>query len=85
MINIITIAKDGHNPELIAKLLPVWERSVRATHTFLSNIEHYDVQTLAVNEQNPQAHGFYEHMGFKRTELDEQGQPYPLLYMRHEV
>ena len=39
MINIITIAKDGHNPELIAKLLPVWERSVRATHTFLSNEE----------------------------------------------
>ena len=38
-----------------------------------------------MNEQNPQAKGFYEHMGFrvyKRTELDEQGNPYPLLYMR---
>ena len=33
----------------------------------------------------PLAKGFYEHMGFqvyKRTELDEQGNPYPLLYMR---
>ena len=49
-------------------------------------IENYDVQRLTVNEQNPQAKGFYEHMGFqayKRTELDEQGNPYPLLYMKH--
>lgn len=46
---------------------------------------HYAVETLAVNEQNPQARGFYEHLGFrvyKRTETDEQGGPYPLLYMR---
>ena len=48
-------------------------------------IERYSVNELAVNEQNPQAKGFYERMGFKvykRTELDEQGNPYPLLYMR---
>ena len=48
-------------------------------------MEHYAVRELAVNEQNPQAKGFYEHMGFqvyKRTDLDEQGNPYPLLYMR---
>lgn len=48
-------------------------------------IKNYDVQTLAVNEQNPQAKGFYEHMGFsvwKRSELDEQGNPYPILYMK---
>ena len=39
----------------------------------------------AVNEQNPLAKGFYEYMGFKvykRTECDEQGNPYPLLYMK---
>lgn len=38
-----------------------------------------------MNEQNPDAVGFYEHLGFrtyKRTELDEEGRPYPLLYMR---
>lgn len=49
-------------------------------------IENHAVETLTVNEQNPQARGFYEHMGFqvfKRTELDEQGNPYPLLYMRY--
>ena len=48
-------------------------------------IEKYDVNELTVNEQNPNAKGFYEHMGFKtykRTELDEQGNPYPILYMR---
>lgn len=48
-------------------------------------IEHYDIYELGVNEQNPQAKGFYEHMGFqtyKRTDLDEQGNPYPILYMK---
>lgn len=48
-------------------------------------ISSYGVRRLAVNEQNPQAKGFYERMGFqvyKRTDLDEQGNPYPLLYMR---
>ena len=48
-------------------------------------MEKYSVRDLAVNEQNPLAKGFYEHMGFevyKRTECDEQGNPYPLLYMR---
>jgi len=50
-------------------------------------IEKYSIIELAVNEQNPLAKGFYEHMGFevyKRTELDEQGNPYPLLYMKRE-
>ena len=51
-------------------------------------INNYGVQELTVNEQNPQAVGFYEHMGFntyKRTELDEEGNAYPLLYMRLEA
>ena len=48
-------------------------------------IEELGIRELCVNEQNPLAKGFYEHMGFvcfKRTKLDEQGNPYPLLYMR---
>ncbi len=134
-------------PELVARLVGVWERSVRATHAFLSEaevaeikpfvpqalagvetlvvaegdgasvgfmgvqdgrlvmlfldpsargqglgrmllehgIERLGVRELTVNEQNPQAAGFYEHMGFsayRRTETDEEGRPYPLLYMR---
>jgi putative acetyltransferase len=44
--------------------------------------------TLAtdVNEQNSQAMGFYERMGFRRTGrsgLDGQGRPYPLIHLRH--
>ena len=45
------------------------------------------VRELAVNEQNPQAVGFYEHMGFrtyKRSQTDEQGGPYPILYMKKQ-
>lgn len=133
-------------PLLIQQLLEIWERSVRATHLFLSDreiekikdyvpqalneiphlivleaeypiafmgidgqklemlfisseargkgfgkrlvqygIKTYSINELAVNEQNPLAKGFYEHMGFqvyKRTKNDEQGNPYPLLYMK---
>ena len=48
-------------------------------------IENYSINEVAVNEQNPLAKGFYEHMGFKvykRTDNDEQGNPYPILYMK---
>ena len=48
-------------------------------------IKHYSINELTVNEQNTSAKGFYEHMGFstyKRTDYDEQGNPYPLLYMK---
>lgn len=135
-------------PSLLERLIVVWEKSVKATHLFLSEneveeikkyipqalngishliiaenkesepvafmgieaqklemffiapqergkglgreliqygIENYSVNELAVNEQNPLAKGFYEHMGFhvyKRTDHDEQGNPYPLLYMK---
>lgn len=51
----------------------------------LHGIECYAIRKVTVNEQNPQAKGFYEHMGFHvydRTDHDEQGNPYPLLYMR---
>ena len=47
--------------------------------------EHYGIREVTVNEQNPQAVGFYEHLGFsvwKLTERDEEVGEYPLLYMR---
>lgn len=50
-------------------------------------IKKYGINEVAVNEQNPMAKGFYEHLGFrvyKRTELDEQGDPFPILYMKLE-
>ncbi len=136
----------NRNQPLVEILLQLWERSVRATHLFLSDgevkrireyvpqaleevehlivaeagnlvafmgtekgrlemlfiepkergkgigkellrygIETYAIREVTVNEQNPQAIGFYEQMGFeiyKRTDLDEEGNPYPLLYMK---
>lgn len=48
-------------------------------------IKNFDVNKLTVNEQNPQAIGFYQHLGFetyRRTETDDMGNPYPILYMK---
>ncbi len=45
----------------------------------------FSVDEVTVNEQNAQARGFYERMGFqayKRSETDEQGAPYPVLYLK---
>lgn len=50
-------------------------------------IEQYGVCYVDVNEQNPQAEGFYRHLGFRtfeRTETDEQGNPFPILKMKLE-
>lgn len=43
------------------------------------------VNRVDVNEQNPAAVAFYEHMGFEvfeRAETDEQGRPFPILKMK---
>lgn len=48
-------------------------------------MEHLNADELDVNEQNPQALGFYFKQGFEvigRSEVDGMGQPYPLLHMR---
>ncbi len=48
-------------------------------------VRQYGVREVTVNEQNPQAVGFYCRLGFaayKRTDHDEEGGPYPLLYMK---
>lgn len=142
------IVINNRDTNFIEQLMNVWERSVKATHLFLTNeaieeikkyvpqaiggverlvvaineenipvafmgtekeklemlfvdpiergkgigkhlvqhgIEKFLINEVTVNEQNSQAIGFYEHMGFrtyKRTDIDEQGMPYPLLYMR---
>jgi putative acetyltransferase len=46
--------------------------------------EHYGIREVTVNEQNPQAAGFYERMGFRtagRDATDPSGRPYPILHM----
>lgn len=48
-------------------------------------MENYDINELTVNEQNYSARNFYEHMRFKvykRSELDKQGNYFPILYMK---
>lgn len=48
------------------------------------SIKEQGITKVDVNEENPQAVGFYEKFGFKtykRTELDPTGRPYPILYM----
>ena len=112
-----------------AVLMTVWERSVRATHDFLTEadvlfyrplvaeyfasassalwvepahrgkgggrllVSHAQslmpgALTVDVNEQNLQACGFYEALGFAvvgRSPVDDYGRPFPLLHMRREA
>lgn len=47
-------------------------------------IRRQGARRVDVNEQNAQALGFYQHLGFEvtgRSPLDGQGKPYPLLHM----
>jgi putative acetyltransferase len=48
-------------------------------------IEHHQVDSVDVNEQNEQAIGFYKHLDFQivdRFEEDALGKPYPILSMQ---
>lgn len=48
-------------------------------------IDAHGATFVDVNEQNPQALGFYRRMGFEpfdRSPLDGQGKPFPLLHLR---
>ncbi|WP_323611338.1 GNAT family N-acetyltransferase [Erysipelothrix enhydrae] len=48
-------------------------------------ISEYAVDRVDVNEQNYQARGFYEHLGFEvfeSSEFDEAGRPFPILHMK---
>ena len=47
-------------------------------------IENFNANKVDVNEQNPEAVGFYQHHGFKvvsRSPLDDMGKPFPILHM----
>lgn len=68
-------------------ILPTYQGKGIGKQLIQYGFDSYQVSEVTVNKQNPQAVGFYEHLGFrcyKRTDEDEQGQPYPLLYMRLE-
>lgn len=59
----------------------------RGIGTLLLNyaINVFEANLVDVNEQNPQALGFYKHSGFEvcdRSETDDQGNPFPILHMK---
>jgi putative acetyltransferase len=48
-------------------------------------IKYQAADKVDVNEQNPDAIGFFQHLGFEvidRSALDGQGNPFPLLHMK---
>ena len=50
-------------------------------------LDHLKINSVDVNEQNPLAVGFYEHMGFSissRSPLDDMGKPFPILHMTYQ-
>lgn len=54
----------------------VWADSTASSGTPVTSVD--------VNEQNPQALAFYEHLGFKvtgRYALDDAGRPFPILHL----
>lgn len=64
---------------------PAWRGQGIGRQLLTHAVEVLAATLLDVNEQNPQALGFYERMGFEvfaRTERDGSGKPFPLLLMR---
>ena len=50
-------------------------------------VKNHQAIFVDVNEQNPGARAFYEKLGFVefgRTEIDEQGNPFPIIEMRRK-
>lgn len=70
-IEMLFISPDAHRKGIGAMLVAYAIKELGATK-------------VDVNEQNEQALGFYQHIGFSvtgRSALDGQGKPYPLLHM----
>lgn len=79
----------GMNKTFIEMLFidPIYRNKGYGKQLIQYAIKHKHAQEVSVNEQNPNALGFYEKMGFmiyRRSEMDEQGNPYPILYMKRK-
>lgn len=75
---------DKHRLEMLF-ITPAWRGQGVGKQLLQFAIMECGVTELDVNEQNPQAVHFYQHLGFvsyARSELDGQGNPFPLLHMR---
>lgn len=74
---------DGDNLEMLF-VAPAARGTGVGTALLAHAVEEWGVRRVDVNEQNPAAHGFYEHRGFRvvgRSERDSQGDPYPMLHL----
>ncbi|CAI1836501.1 Uncharacterized N-acetyltransferase YjaB [Serratia entomophila] len=80
------IGLDGNKVEML--FIDADQRGKGAGKALLAHAETLHSELLLdVNEQNPQANGFYRHYGFEivgRSALDGQGNPFPLLHMKLE-
>lgn len=79
----------GMNKTFIEMLFinPIYRHKGYGKQLIQYAIKYKHAQEVSVNEQNPNAIGFYEKMGFmiyRRSEVDEQGNPYPILYMKRK-
>lgn len=146
-MDIIDLKTNDRSDDLISGLVSIWEKSVRASHFFLTEkdiadirqqvapalkmipvllvaidddnivgfagifedklemlfidpvyfgqrmgytlinycFKQYNIQFVDVNEQNPQAFKFYQRQGFsviKRSPLDSDGRPFPILHLQ---
>jgi len=64
---------------------PAWRGQGIGRRLFTYAVETLGATKVDVNEQNDQAVGFYQRMGFEvagRSAMDGLGQPFPLLHMR---
>jgi putative acetyltransferase len=77
------IGTGGHNVEML--FIDPDRRGQGIGRQLLEHVRtRHDTLTVDVNEQNPQAVGFYRHYGFiqvARSPLDGEGKPFPLLHM----
>jgi putative acetyltransferase len=75
---------NGHMEALFVD--PVWHGQGLGAALVRHGLNLHPRMTTDVNEQNAQAIGFYERMGFVptgRSPVDGQGRPYPLIHLEY--
>ena len=82
LIGFIGVA-EGHVEMLI--LDPAYRVRGGGSMLLAHAFQTFDATSVDVNEQNPQATGFYLHHGFRvvgRSETDSTNRPYPILHLK---